>query len=349
MISRLISVAVFAAGDKGKFFCTPHYRQLFLSNPEAINYSRAGQGRRERVEQQEEEPMETSQPPVATEPVKPVPKLDRLVEEEEGGVAVRNGLGEREMETELPSSPVVIIEPPPVEEEKREKEKKRSKKSTFSLKKKKPEEQVKKMEEKQMMTEPAKEEAKAESEVREREGEREEEVTKNFVKERKTDLGSESVKNGVSERERDRQEEVEERERERQEAMEEREREKEDERERSGTLREREGKKLDENESTTVVQNGHFKEKIIESDKNEKAAIEGEREARERREREMERSGGEKEGVVANGCVGKGRRRWWGRETEREREEREIAREMERSTMQITTCHYGAVRAYSDF
>ena len=30
--------------DKGKFFCSAHYRQLFLSNPEAINYSRAGAG-----------------------------------------------------------------------------------------------------------------------------------------------------------------------------------------------------------------------------------------------------------------------------------------------------------------
>ena len=27
-------------GEKGKFFCMPHYRQLFLSNPEAINYKR---------------------------------------------------------------------------------------------------------------------------------------------------------------------------------------------------------------------------------------------------------------------------------------------------------------------
>ena len=32
------------AGEKGKFFCSAHYRQLFLSNPEAINYSRAGAG-----------------------------------------------------------------------------------------------------------------------------------------------------------------------------------------------------------------------------------------------------------------------------------------------------------------
>lgn len=30
--------------EKGKFFCTAHYRQLFLSNPEAINYSRANPG-----------------------------------------------------------------------------------------------------------------------------------------------------------------------------------------------------------------------------------------------------------------------------------------------------------------
>ena len=31
-------------GEKGKFFCNAHYRQLFMSNPEAINYSRAGAG-----------------------------------------------------------------------------------------------------------------------------------------------------------------------------------------------------------------------------------------------------------------------------------------------------------------
>ena len=28
-------------GEKGKFFCSAHYRQLFLSNPEAIGYQRA--------------------------------------------------------------------------------------------------------------------------------------------------------------------------------------------------------------------------------------------------------------------------------------------------------------------
>ena len=29
------------SGEKGKFFCTAHYRQLFMSNPEAIGYQRA--------------------------------------------------------------------------------------------------------------------------------------------------------------------------------------------------------------------------------------------------------------------------------------------------------------------
>ena len=34
-------------GEKGKFFCSVHYRQLFMSNPEAINYSRADAPKRE--------------------------------------------------------------------------------------------------------------------------------------------------------------------------------------------------------------------------------------------------------------------------------------------------------------
>ena len=37
------------SGEVGKFFCTAHYRQLFLSNPEAINYQRAGAPKRESV------------------------------------------------------------------------------------------------------------------------------------------------------------------------------------------------------------------------------------------------------------------------------------------------------------
>ena len=35
-------------GEKGKFFCSVHYRQLFMSNPEAINYSRADAPKREK-------------------------------------------------------------------------------------------------------------------------------------------------------------------------------------------------------------------------------------------------------------------------------------------------------------
>ena len=34
-------------GEKGKFFCSVHYRQLFMSNPEAINYSRADAPKRQ--------------------------------------------------------------------------------------------------------------------------------------------------------------------------------------------------------------------------------------------------------------------------------------------------------------
>ena len=48
-------------GEKGKFFCTAHYRQLFLSNPEAINYQRAGapkRGSREEEVVSEREPQE---------------------------------------------------------------------------------------------------------------------------------------------------------------------------------------------------------------------------------------------------------------------------------------------------
>ena len=31
-------------GEKGRFYCTPHFKQLFLSNPEAINYGRRKDG-----------------------------------------------------------------------------------------------------------------------------------------------------------------------------------------------------------------------------------------------------------------------------------------------------------------
>lgn len=36
--------------ENGKFFCSPHYRQLFMSHPEVINYSRANVGAK-KVEQ----------------------------------------------------------------------------------------------------------------------------------------------------------------------------------------------------------------------------------------------------------------------------------------------------------
>ena len=34
-------------GEKRKFFCSPHYRQLFLSHPEVINYSRANTSKKQ--------------------------------------------------------------------------------------------------------------------------------------------------------------------------------------------------------------------------------------------------------------------------------------------------------------
>ena len=70
-------------GDKGKFFCTPHYRQLFLSNPEAINYSRVGPGPREKPE---EEPMDVVEQNRDTGAVKPVSRLDKVVEVEESSM-----------------------------------------------------------------------------------------------------------------------------------------------------------------------------------------------------------------------------------------------------------------------
>lgn len=40
-------------GEKGKFFCSPHYRQLFLSHPEAINYTRAREQTKEGASNQQ--------------------------------------------------------------------------------------------------------------------------------------------------------------------------------------------------------------------------------------------------------------------------------------------------------
>ena len=51
-------------GEKGKFFCTAHYRQLFLSNPEAINYSRAGVPKRDSQQEEMEVEEKTREAPL---------------------------------------------------------------------------------------------------------------------------------------------------------------------------------------------------------------------------------------------------------------------------------------------
>ena len=58
------------SGEIGKFFCQAHYRQLFLSNPEAINYSRAGAVKK------------TSREDIIPEPVKkePEPEPEPIIE-----------------------------------------------------------------------------------------------------------------------------------------------------------------------------------------------------------------------------------------------------------------------------
>ncbi|CAI8014575.1 [F-actin]-monooxygenase MICAL3 [Geodia barretti] len=340
------------SGDRGKFFCTPHYRQLFLSNPEAINYSRAGQGRRDRAGQdKDEEQMEVSQPPTAVEPVKPVPKLDKLVEEEEeeGGKmeAVKNGSRDREME--VPSSPVVIVEPPTVEEEK---ERKKSRKWTFSKKNKKADEKPERAEKVEegreeegggLGTEAAKEEAKSEEEeVRERE--RVEEREKNVL-EKERGIGEEEIlkeegRMESGEREGDREEREGSEVKAESEGREEEGREGEKERERR-SLCERERRRwstLNENESSATVQTGHLQE-----DKIENGPIENEGERREMEGGRVVESKGEFAVFERKERERRGKKREWGRGTEREREEREIAMEIERSTLQITTCLYGGV------
>ena len=51
-------------GEKGKFFCSAHYRQLFLSNPEAINYSRAGVPKRDSQQEEMEVEEKTREAPL---------------------------------------------------------------------------------------------------------------------------------------------------------------------------------------------------------------------------------------------------------------------------------------------
>ena len=97
-------------GEKGKFFCSVHYRQLFLSNPEAINYSRAGA--RKRDSQQEDMEVEEN----AREVVKPV----RLVGAEGALTVPMNGikiLGDEKEEDEEVSGILGGLPPPHVDKE----------------------------------------------------------------------------------------------------------------------------------------------------------------------------------------------------------------------------------------
>ncbi len=94
-------------GERGKFFCTPHYRQLFLSNPEAINYSRAGASKREsRVEEvvqpaiREEEPVKRVPQQEPVKPVSPVEPAMRTSEDE-----VMRAITEDEEEIEVVKTP----------------------------------------------------------------------------------------------------------------------------------------------------------------------------------------------------------------------------------------------------
>jgi hypothetical protein len=72
-------------GEPGKFFCRPHFRQLFMSNPEAINYARAGAGGpRQSSPKKEEEPMETGpSKPTKVEAVSGAEKKKNTVEEKQ--------------------------------------------------------------------------------------------------------------------------------------------------------------------------------------------------------------------------------------------------------------------------
>ena len=93
-------------GEKGKFFCSVHYRQLFLSNPEAINYSRAGAPKRD--SQQEDMEVEEN----AREVAQPV----RLVEDERTHNGPPNGikiLGDEEKEEDKEASGILEGLPPP--------------------------------------------------------------------------------------------------------------------------------------------------------------------------------------------------------------------------------------------
>ena len=81
--------------------------------------------------------MEISEPQPAPEPVKPVSKLDKLVEErEEEGEMEETALQEEAVAMEMPQSPIVISVQPPEAEVEGGRERKKSWKWSFSKKKK---------------------------------------------------------------------------------------------------------------------------------------------------------------------------------------------------------------------
>ena len=118
-------------GEKGKFFCSAHYRQLFLSNPEAINYSRAGVPKRDSQQEEmevEEKAKEVRPKPdsVQTGPTDVRGEIRILVEEDEeeeedrevsgilrGQPPAPGDVGRIEITVPTGPSPVpVIVEPP---------------------------------------------------------------------------------------------------------------------------------------------------------------------------------------------------------------------------------------------
>jgi len=117
-------------GEKGKFFCSAHYRQLFLSNPEAINYSRAGVPKRDSQQEAMEVEEKATEAPVKPETVQTKPTdvrpeiriLEEVEEEEEDeddrevtGIlrsqpSAPNDIGR--IEITVPAPVPTIVEPP---------------------------------------------------------------------------------------------------------------------------------------------------------------------------------------------------------------------------------------------
>jgi len=73
-----------AGDEKGRFYCTPHFRQLFLSNPEAINYGRQREGQPTPVATKMDTAAQktVTPPPVTTQENKINRKPDQQIEEQ---------------------------------------------------------------------------------------------------------------------------------------------------------------------------------------------------------------------------------------------------------------------------